>query len=93
MDKAAADELATLYKVTLCPIQKRVRGQNTLHYDQVCQNTAVSRIRQPIEGLFNWLIERTGIQIASKCRSTKGVLFHIYGKIAASAIFLLLFNS
>lgn len=93
VDNAAAEELAVLYNVTVCPIQKRVKGQNALHYDQVCQNTAISRIRQPIEGLFNWLIERTGIQIASKCRSTKGTLFHIYGKIAASAIFLLLFNS
>jgi hypothetical protein len=93
MDQAAADELAQLYNVTVSPIQRRVRGQSELYYDQVCQNTAISRIRQPIEGLFNWLIERTGIQIASKCRSTKGVLFHIHGKIAASAIFLLLFNS
>jgi Transposase DDE domain len=93
MDKAAAGELAVLYNLTVSPIQRRVRGQSELYYDQVCQNTAISRIRQPIEGLFNWLIERTGIQIASKCRSTKGVLFHIHGKIAASAIFLLLFNS
>ena len=34
-------------------------------------STAVSRIRQPIESLFNWLIEHTDIQRASKVRSTK----------------------
>ena len=28
--------------------------------------TAVSKIRQPIESLFAWIIEKTGIQIASK---------------------------
>jgi hypothetical protein len=93
MDEAAAPELSRLYNVTVCSIERRVKGQPVLYYEQVCQNTAISRIRQPIEGLFNWLIVRTGIQIASKCRSTKGVIFHIYGKIAASAIYLLLFNS
>ena len=29
-------------------------------------STAVSRVRQPIESLFNWLIEKTDIQRASK---------------------------
>jgi len=34
-------------------------------------STAVSRLGQPIESLFNWLIEKTDIQRASKVRSTK----------------------
>jgi hypothetical protein len=50
---------------------------------------AVSTIRQPIESLFNWLIEHTDIQRASKVRSTKGLLVHIFGKIAAAFIYLL----
>lgn len=47
-------------------------------------STAVSRIRQPIESLFNWLIEKTDIQRASKVRSTKGLIVHVFGKIAAA---------
>ena len=55
-------------------------------------STAVSRIRQPIEALFNWLIEKIDIQRASKVRSTKGLIVHILGRIAAAYIFLV-FNS
>lgn len=50
---------------------------------------AVSTIRQPIESLFNWLIAKTDIQRASKVRSTKGLLVHIFGKIAAAFIYLI----
>lgn len=46
-------------------------------------STAVSRIRQPIESLFNWLIEHTDIQRAAKVRSTKGLIVHVFGRIAA----------
>ncbi|MBJ7879443.1 transposase [Gelidibacter salicanalis] len=52
-------------------------------------STAVSRIRQPIESLFNWLIQKTDIQRASKVRSTKGLLIHIFGKIASAFISLI----
>ena len=52
----------------------------------------VSTVRQPIESLFNWLIEKTDIQRASKVRSTKGLLVHIFGRIAAAFI-ALIFNS
>lgn len=47
-------------------------------------STAVAKIRQPIESFFNWLQQITNIQIASKVRSTKGLIVHIYGKIAAA---------
>lgn len=47
---------------------------------------AVSSIRQPIESFFNWLIEKTDIQRASKVRSYKGLLVHVFGKIAAALI-------
>lgn len=52
-------------------------------------STAVSKVRQPIESFFNWIIEKTDIQRASKVRSTKGLLVHIFGKIAAAYIFLI----
>ena len=47
-------------------------------------STAVSRLRQPIESLFNWLIEKTDIQRASKVRSAKGLTVHVFGRIAAA---------
>jgi hypothetical protein len=50
---------------------------------------AVSKVRQPIESLFNWLMVKTDIQRASKVRSTKGLLVHVFGKIAAAFIYLI----
>ena len=49
---------------------------------------AVSRVRQPIEAFFNWLIEETDFQKASKVISTKGLLIHVFGKMAAAFIYL-----
>jgi hypothetical protein len=48
---------------------------------------AISKIRQPIESLFAWIIEKTGVQTASKVRSYKGLLKHIFARIT-SAIFV-----
>jgi hypothetical protein len=76
---------------------KAVKGQ-ALKISQIDKaanglySTAVSRIRQSIEALFNWLIEKTDIQRASKVRSAKGLGVHIFGRIAAAYIFLI-FNS
>jgi hypothetical protein len=80
----------------LIPI-KAVKGQSIViaQRDKAANDlysTAVSRIRQPIEALFNWLIEKTDIQRASKVRSTNGLIVHIFGRIAAAYIFLI-FNS
>lgn len=47
---------------------------------------AVSTIRQPIESFFNWLIEKTDFQRASRTRSTAGLLVHVFGKIAAAFV-------
>jgi hypothetical protein len=82
--------------VMLTPV-KDIKGQpETISQMDKAANdlfsTAVSKIRQPIESLFNWLIEKTDIQRASKVRSTKGLLVHIFGRIAAAYIFLI-FNS
>jgi hypothetical protein len=50
---------------------------------------AVSRMRQPIESFFNWLIEKTDFQRASKVRSANGLLIHVFGKLAAAFIYLI----
>lgn len=47
-------------------------------------STAVSKIRQPIESFFNWLIEHTDIQRASKVRSLNGLFVHVFGRISAA---------
>jgi hypothetical protein len=52
----------------------------------------VSSVRQPLESLFGWLIQRTNIQNASQVRSTKGLFVHCYGKLAVACL-LLTFNS
>jgi len=80
----------------LIPI-KAIKGQSPIiaQRDKAANDlfsTAVSKIRQPIEALFNWLIEKTDIQRASKVRSSNGLIVHIFGRIAAAYIFLI-FNS
>lgn len=51
----------------------------------------VSSMRQPIESLFNWIIEKTQIQNGSKIRSSNGLFVHCDGKLAV-AFFSLCFN-
>jgi len=64
-------------------LKQRDRAYNDLF------SKAVSAIRQPIESLFNWLIQKTDIQRASKVRSTKGLIVHVFGRIAAAFISLI----
>ena len=52
-------------------------------------STAVSNVREPIESLFNWLIEKIDIQKAGKVRTTKGLLTFVCGRLAAAFIGLI----
>jgi len=45
--------------------------------------TLISKLRQPIETIFSWLHSHVNIEKASRIRSYRGLLIHIYGKIAA----------
>ena len=63
--------------------KQRDRASNDLF------SKAVSKVRQPIEGWFNWLIEKTDFQRASKVRSAKGLIVHVFGKLAAAFIYLI----
>ena len=79
--------------VMLTPV-KGIKNQSTWEkqFDKAANDlfsTAVSKIRQPIESLFNWFIEKTDIQRANKVRSTKGLIVHLFGKIAAAFIYLI----
>ena len=79
--------------VMLTPV-KAVKGQAEVlkQRDKAADDLfskAVSKLRQPIEGFFNWLIEKTDFQRASKVRSTKGLMVHVFGKLAAAFINLI----
>lgn len=70
---------------------KAIKGQSDWErkFDRAANDLfsrAVSAVRQPIESFFNWLIQKTDFQIASKVRSTKGLLVHVFGKLAAAFI-------
>lgn len=54
-------------------------------------NRLVRKIRQPIESLFNWIIEKTGIQKASKVRSTDALLIHCWGKLVFALLLLVFY--
>jgi Transposase DDE domain len=72
----------------LTPV-KKIKGQAEVLKEFDSANNflfskAVSTIRQPIESFFNWLIEKTDIQRASKVRSNLGLQVHIFGKLVAA---------
>ncbi len=73
--------------IILTPVKKH-KGQKIADAADDTYSYLVSKVRQPIESFFNWLIERTQIQFAQRVRSEKGLLVHIWGKFAA-ALFLL----
>ncbi len=92
-DKAYVDELLSRILAEQgsslnTPIKKK-KGQKRLFLFQDALSTLVSKVRQPIESLFNWIQEKTGIQIASQVRSTQGLLVHVFGKMAAAMLMLL----
>lgn len=98
-DKAYANkELhADLFKNSKTSIYtpvKLIKGesQTTRQFKKAADDlfsTAVSTVRQPMESWFNWLIDKTDVQRASKVRNTKGLILHIFGAIAAALCFWL----
>ena len=74
------------------PVKKK-KGEHPGMAEEIL-STAVSRVGQPIESLFNRIEEKTGIQTASKVRSTQGLPVHVFGKLAAAMLMLTpIFNS
>lgn len=55
-------------------------------------NRFVSSMRQPLESLFGWVIQRTDLQNASRVRSTNGLLAHCYGKLAVACLLLTFYS-
>ena len=83
-----ADAIHQEQHVTLLTPVKKQKGQTFLDETDQWLSTAISQVRQPIESLFNWINEKTGIQIASKVRSYQGLMVHVFGKLAA-ALFIM----
>jgi len=75
---------------TLLAVRKKPKGKE-LSAGQKYYNRMVSRLRQPIESFFNWLIDKTDIQRAGTVRSTEGLMIHCWGKLTF-AFYLLVFN-
>ena len=69
------------------PIKKQ-KGQTRLDSADKLYSTAVSRIRQPIEALFAWIEQKSGIESAGKVRSYAGLLVHVFGRLAPCFLFL-----
>lgn len=93
-DKDFFSDLATSKNSVMLTPVKGIKGQSVWEkqFDKAANDlfsTAVSRVRQPIEALFSWFIEKTDFQRASKVRSTKGLIVHVFGKIAAAFIYLI----
>lgn len=94
-DKAYADEetkkvMAARGTHLLTPYKRKRNEPETA--TPALWSRFVSSVRQPLESLFGWLIQRTGIQNASQVRSTKGLFVHVYGKLAVACL-LLTFHS
>ena len=71
----------------ITPIKNK-QGQPRLTLFQQAANSIHSSMRQPIDALFAWINEKTGIQNASKVRSENGLFYHICVKMIAALILL-----
>jgi len=91
VDASLRDRLSEEQNLELLTPVKKSKGQPCLSAADKLLSEAVSRVRQPIESLFNWIDEKTGIQTASKVRSRAGLMVHAFGRLAA-AMLLLAFN-
>lgn len=87
-DQGAWQDLKEQFNIEVMPCQKRKRGQKQLFANQKLFSTGVSRIKQPVESFFHWINDKTGIQVASKVRSTKGLFKHVFGKLTAALLIL-----
>lgn len=88
-DQALAAELAQ-QGITLRTPQKQLKGQELNEWEKY-YNRCVSRLRQPIEGFFNWLQKKTQIHQASTVRSDDALKIHCWGKLTV-AYLILVFN-
>ncbi len=96
-DKAYAsapfsEQLVAAQQVYLHTPVKLKRGQHGLEAADRLYSSYVSRMRQPVERLFKWLVKRVGLQDGSRIRSEKGFILHCLGRLAAG-LYIIAFYS
>lgn len=87
-DLAWKEQLGEALHLRLHTPVRRSRGAPPLDATDRLYGRAVSRVRQAVETFFSWLA-RTGIQDASRVRSTAGLWVHLFGRLAAAFLLLL----
>jgi len=87
VDKEWKDHMLSEHHVVIITPIKLKKGQNKLDYWDGIYSTAVSRVKQAIESLNNWIITKTNIQRASKVRSAAGLIAFIFARIACALFF------
>jgi len=90
LDATFQEHLAAQQSTLYAP-RKKPKGAE-LSATEKYYNRMVSRLRQPIESFFKWLIDKTDMQRAGRVRSTEGLMLHCFGKLTV-AFYLLVFNS
>lgn len=88
-DKALELEFKEQNTQFLVP-KKKPKGKQLNCFEKQ-RNRLISRLRQPIESFFNWLIAKTQIQRASQVRSTDGLLVHCFGKLTFALLLLVFY--
>jgi hypothetical protein len=84
IDRIWQDHMLLENNVTILTPIKRNKGQEQLPFWDRLYSSAISGIKQAIESLNNWLIEKTNIQRASKVRSEAGLTAFIFARIACA---------
>ena len=84
IDKEWQANMLTQNNVRILTPIKRKKGQKQLPYWSRLYSAAISGVKQAIESLNNWLIEKTNIQRASKVRSAAGLTAFVFARIACA---------
>jgi hypothetical protein len=84
IDKDWKTRMQTEQNVTILTPVKRKKGEDKLPFYDKLFSAAVSSVKQAIESLNNWLIEKTNIQRASKVRSAAGLIAFVFARIACA---------
>jgi hypothetical protein len=83
------EQLATERQLRLHTPVRRARNAPPLDATDRLYGRAVSRVRQSVETLFSWLDRVSGIQDASRVRSTAGLWVHIFGRLCVAFLLFL----
>jgi len=84
IDKNWQTDMLTENNVEILTPIKREKGQEYLSSADRMFSRAVSSVKQAVESLNNWLIEKTNIQRASKVRSAEGLCVFLFARIACA---------